>query len=293
MKIDRLIKRYPVLSFLVVTFSWSWIIWSGLYRAIPGGMYAAPGVPNQLPGSFIWFFILGGMGPSLMGIVMTRIIQGKGSIRKYLSQVFQWRIKLRWFLTVLLTAPILAFIARQLQETMGWEVAPILPMSGIVPALLMGLCAGLLEEFGWRGFALSKLLPRYTPLTAGLIVGIPWGLWHWIAAYWGVGAVYGSYFVTFFLVADISNLTAYSILMAYVCTAVKERVLPAVLFHASMAASINIFLADVASPIETIKLLGMFSVLSWLAVGLILYSLRDIGIKRDLSSSTGKNEIRS
>jgi membrane protease YdiL (CAAX protease family) len=38
--------------------------------------------------------------------------------------------------------------------------------------------AALLEEIGWRGFALRRLLDRYSPFAATLIVGIPWALLH-------------------------------------------------------------------------------------------------------------------
>ncbi|HSL27771.1 MAG TPA: CPBP family intramembrane glutamic endopeptidase, partial [Anaerolineales bacterium] len=34
------------------------------------------------------------------------------------------------------------------------------------------------EELGWRGYALPKLLERYSPLAAGLIVGVLWGSLH-------------------------------------------------------------------------------------------------------------------
>jgi membrane protease YdiL (CAAX protease family) len=34
------------------------------------------------------------------------------------------------------------------------------------------------EEAGWRGFAQTKLQGRYSPLTAGVIVGALWGFWH-------------------------------------------------------------------------------------------------------------------
>ncbi|MCZ7544238.1 MAG: CPBP family intramembrane metalloprotease [Anaerolineae bacterium] len=36
----------------------------------------------------------------------------------------------------------------------------------------------LLEEIGWRGFALRRMLDRYSPFTATVIVGIPWALLH-------------------------------------------------------------------------------------------------------------------
>jgi membrane protease YdiL (CAAX protease family) len=34
------------------------------------------------------------------------------------------------------------------------------------------------EELGWRGYALPKLLKVYSPLIAGLIVGVLWGSLH-------------------------------------------------------------------------------------------------------------------
>ncbi len=37
---------------------------------------------------------------------------------------------------------------------------------------------GVSEETGWRGFALPVLQSRITPLTATLIVGVMWGVWH-------------------------------------------------------------------------------------------------------------------
>jgi membrane protease YdiL (CAAX protease family) len=34
------------------------------------------------------------------------------------------------------------------------------------------------EELGWRGYALPKLLERYSPLAAALIIGVLWGSLH-------------------------------------------------------------------------------------------------------------------
>jgi membrane protease YdiL (CAAX protease family) len=42
------------------------------------------------------------------------------------------------------------------------------------------------EEFGWRGFALPRLLQNYNPLISTLILGVLWSIWH-LPLFWLVG----------------------------------------------------------------------------------------------------------
>jgi uncharacterized protein len=42
------------------------------------------------------------------------------------------------------------------------------------------------EEFGWRGFLLPRLMPRFSVLPACLLVGVIWALWHWPLFYQGI-----------------------------------------------------------------------------------------------------------
>lgn len=52
-----------------------------------------------------------------------------------------------------------------------WSVALIFAFN-----LLFGGTLG--EEIGWRGFALPRLLEKFSPLQASFILGIVWALWH-------------------------------------------------------------------------------------------------------------------
>lgn len=40
------------------------------------------------------------------------------------------------------------------------------------------LLGGRQEEIGWRGFALPRLLDRFDAVTASLVIGAVWAVWH-------------------------------------------------------------------------------------------------------------------
>lgn len=36
------------------------------------------------------------------------------------------------------------------------------------------------EEFGWRGFAQPRAGDRFGPVLGSIVIGVVWGLWHWV-----------------------------------------------------------------------------------------------------------------
>ena len=56
---------------------------------------------------------------------------------------------------------------------------PTLPLAFVLnlPVLLV-LGGPLGEELGWRGFALSKLQLMMNPISASIVLGMVWGIWH-------------------------------------------------------------------------------------------------------------------
>jgi membrane protease YdiL (CAAX protease family) len=57
------------------------------------------------------------------------------------------------------------------------------------------------EETGWRGFALPRMLTRFSPLTAALLLGLIWGVWH-TPAFFVSGLVQSGYNYTLFVAAS-------------------------------------------------------------------------------------------
>lgn len=97
------------------------------------------------------------------------------------------RKRIGWILLSLILLPISFLLAWLLVNASGgnstvtvfdgnmlkslWSVALIFAFN-----LLFGGTLG--EEIGWRGFALPRLLERFSPLQASFMLGVVWALWH-------------------------------------------------------------------------------------------------------------------
>jgi membrane protease YdiL (CAAX protease family) len=165
------VRKHPTIAFLSGAFFWSWGIWFGLIAA-------------QVPaGTQLWdlVYILGLSGPTLAGVAITGIAGGREGLRELRRQLLRtsgWR-----WLAVALALPVcLVFAALSLAYMVGGftlkVTAPSLYMLAAYFVVTMLRSGPLNEELGWRGFLLPRLLRRFNPLTASLLLAPVWAVWH-------------------------------------------------------------------------------------------------------------------
>ena len=105
--------------------------------------------------------------------------------------------------------------------------------------ILFGLVVGFFEELGWTGFAVPRLKQRYDVSKTGLIVGIVWGAWHFLP-FWKSETFSAAFPLILLLGQLFSWLPPYRILMVWVYDR-TESLLVCVLMHASLMASLSVF----------------------------------------------------
>jgi uncharacterized protein len=148
----------------------------------------------------------------------------------------------------------------------------ILLLFMFVQQTLMGSSMG--EEVGWRGYALPRLQGRMSALSASLLLGLVWALWH-LPYYTIIGhPLEGSFFGW-----TILGLPAIAILFTWVYNNTRGSLLLALMFHSSIALT-GAFLAS--SPAH--PLLGI--ALSWALALLVVARYGAARLSRQPQDST-------
>jgi membrane protease YdiL (CAAX protease family) len=219
-------SKRPLLSFFVLTFAITWGL-GACYALFPDRLVAWFGpISSANP-----LFYVAVYAPSLSALVVTAYVGGIGGLRELLSRVFRWRVGIRWYLTVFLGMPAIIVGSAVLTAWLSGESFNFerghRPLA-LYPVLMsLVLDPGPLgEELGWRGFALPRLLRKYTALTASIIVGLIWGLWH-LPAFVISGLPQNQLSLPAFLIGCI----ALSVLMTWVFQHTNGSILFAILIH--------------------------------------------------------------
>lgn len=215
MNFGNLIRRNAVFVYFVLAFAMAW----GLILLIVGGAGLQPAAARAMQ-SVLLVFLAMLIGPSLTGIALTVLLDGKPGLAELWARWRQWPMQPRWYVVALLTTTLLLLLLGGTLSLVSPVFIPSLIASSdkgtvLAFALVIGGLAGCFEEIGWSGFATPRLLKQHSVLKSGLLLGVLWGTWHLLADYWGNAGAYGAlYFMRGLL--WVVTLTAYRILMVWV-----------------------------------------------------------------------------
>jgi membrane protease YdiL (CAAX protease family) len=239
------ITSHPVSAYFGLTFA---ISWGGTLVATAGsGMSATAGTSDP---RFAYALVAMLLGPSVSGLLLTAIVDGRGGLRELLARMLKWRVATRWYAVALLAAPLLWGLALLVLSLVSPRLLPGVVTTSdrttlVSIGLAVALSAGLFEEIGWTGFAIPRLLARHGTLATGVIVGVVWSAWHvLVSIVWAAPATAGelpvAVFITWSLLTNpIGYLTAFRVLMVWVYERTRS-VFVAILMHISVTGSVLI-----------------------------------------------------
>lgn len=228
----QLIKRYPVLTFFVLTTVLGWI-------AVMVGITAMPIDEEHEMTAMHGILVFLIASPSVVGVVLTAVVDGRTGLKEMFSRVVRWRVSPVWYAAALLLPFSISGLGYLVQGLLGGPLAPISFVEQLVFFLAFGLMAPLFEEFGWRGFALPRLQRRHNALVSALIVGLGWALWHATVNYMGKVAQYRTTIVPWLLLWSQYNFSQ-SVLLSWIHNNTRNSMLLVLLGHFGITMS-NMF----------------------------------------------------
>ena len=268
MALIQTLKRHSLLTYFALTFvlTWACVIPLTLSDALAGEDTAHP-----FPLLFLW--PLAHIIPSLVGILLTALFNGKSGLGEVFHRLGQVRVALTWYAVVLLLVPVLLFAAIGASMLLGGATIDYASAWSRLPVwLVLCLIQGLGEELGWRGFALPRLQAHHKALPASLFLGVMWGLWH-LPLLIADGVVpLTSLGLVNFLIFDLS-ITALAVLFTWVYNNTNGSLFLMVLFHTVATAAADAFLIPlnyVSAPfLPKYGAPLLFLLLLWVAVMLV------------------------
>ncbi|NTU57199.1 MAG: CPBP family intramembrane metalloprotease [Anaerolineales bacterium] len=213
-------QKDSLIPFFLLTFLITWGL-GALAIFLPVQFQALVGELTET--SPIYFLAIA--APTISATILTFARDGLQGLKSLYARLIRWRFDLKWYALVLLGIPVVGWIAARI--TGASPLKPANTPSEFLWLLLYLLITGpLCEELGWRGFALPRLLDRFTPFTASLILGAIWGVWH-LPSFFLSGMVQAGLSLPFFLL----NAVLLSIFVTWVFQHTDGSVLITVLIH--------------------------------------------------------------
>jgi len=268
--IKNFIKSHPVLTYFVLTVV---ITWGCMALAVYPNGFPITEEQLQTTGALVYVAML--VGPTGAGILLISFLDGRAGFRELLSRLVTWRVGIRWYAVALLTAPLLITTILLGLSLLSSEFQPAIFTTDnkapvVLAAVVAGLAVGFFEELGWTGFAVPRLRTHYGVLSTGLIVGFVWGAWHFLP-FWESDTFSGAIPLFLLLLRLFSWLPPYRVLMVWVYDNTKSLFL-SVLMHASLMASLTIFVPAELSGTTLIMWILAWAAALWIVVAAVSIS---------------------
>lgn len=224
---SRWVRARPLLAFYVLAFGITWLGW------LPQAAHSRGLIPIDTP----VFYVLGGVGPGLAAWLVLRALHGGDGDRTLFAPLLRWRVGLVWYAVALALPTAICLAGVSAAEQLGSVLSVSGPGMGLLLTFALYLVAAVPEEVGWRGFALPRLQDRHSALTASLIVGVLWALWH-LPLLWNADNVMSSYP----LIPWLAGVVAITVVYTWLFNSTAGSVLIVTVFHgtANTAGSLSV-----------------------------------------------------
>jgi membrane protease YdiL (CAAX protease family) len=275
--VRRVLLDHPTIAFFVLACGLSWLVWlPAVIAHLRRGTDLGQGAP---------LFFLGSLGPLASALILRVISGGVNGVRVWLGTLTRWQVGLFWYALALYGFPALGLLTMlflgvaNLQAVLAqlpralWAV----PANALTSFLLLG---PLGEEPGWRGYALPRLQAENSALTASVVLGLLWALWHAplvLLPDWRNDLPIGAFLILYPL-----YIVALTVIFTWLYNGASGSVLVIIVLHASF--NYTLFFLDRAfgfSRYDALAVQAVSTAVLWLLAAVLIGVVgSDLGLRR-------------
>jgi hypothetical protein len=173
-------------------------------------------------------FLIGGFIPSILGIILTSVYEGKEGLKKLFRSAINIRIGVPVYLIIIAYVSVLGCLQLILYNFLGGKFDYsqfVKQLPTLFPLIVLG---PLSEEFGWRGFLQKRLNNIFSPVSASIIIGIVWSLWH-LPLFYMIGTSQHDFNMPF--IPFMISVTSSSFIYTYIYIKSRGNLFAAILLH--------------------------------------------------------------
>ena len=183
--------------------------------------------------------LLGLMMPAISAVVFIRCRGESGMWQDFIRRTVSLKlIRPGAFVGSMLLMPLSVVLAISLSLPLGGAAEQFQPSgafsfsTGFVPVLGLLFLAALFEELGWRGYGFESLERGRSFLSASLIFGVLWSLWHLPLLWVNNSYQYEIYHLNpWFAVNFFVGTALLGVIVSWVCHLNGRSILVTILFH--------------------------------------------------------------
>jgi membrane protease YdiL (CAAX protease family) len=201
------------------------------------------------------------LGPSLIGLWLTWMTGRTAGLMDLLRRIGRVKVSVKWY-AILLLPPLLITTVLVILKTF---VSSAFTPNSFFIGFSFGIAAGFLEEIGWTGYALPRMLLDRSSFRVGLLLGVLWGCWHLpVIDFLGAAFPHQNYLVPF-MAAFIVAMTAIRIIIVWVYSYTRSLIL-AQLIHAISTGSLVALGPSNVTPAQETIWYASYAAALWVAV---------------------------
>ncbi len=246
--------RYKLCTYFSLTFMVTFTLWfAGAYVSFQ----------DDRNGLYLLLMLPGLMAPFIISLVMIFRSHRSDLKKEYVNRLFNLRL-IRWntLPAFIFIMPLSVLLSIVISLQFGESISQFQFADGFsfscrsLPVLLLLVMAAGFEELGWRGYAFDSLQSRYNFLTAAIVFGLLWSLWHFPLIFVKDSYQYAIFHENiWFAINFFVSIIPMGIIISWICMKNRKSVLAAIVFHFIINISSEMLnISQITKCIETIIL---------------------------------------